>query len=75
MKSIASGPSRRFFLQSAVIAAGLGVAAKTFAADKIKPTAKSALIVVDVQNCFVDGGTLPVKGGARPGRQGSMHQL
>ena len=23
-----------------------------------------ALIVVDVQNCFVDGGTLPVKGGA-----------
>ena len=24
----------------------------------------SALIVVDVQNCFVDGGTLPVKGGA-----------
>ena len=29
-----------------------------------KPDAKSALIVVDVQNCFVDGGTLPVKGGA-----------
>ena len=30
----------------------------------VKPDAKSALIVVDVQNCFVDGGTLPVKGGA-----------
>ena len=29
-----------------------------------KPSARSSLIVVDVQNCFVDGGTLPVKGGA-----------
>ncbi len=29
----------------------------------IKPDASSALIVVDVQNCFVTGGTLPVKGG------------
>jgi len=28
------------------------------------PGPKAALIVVDVQNCFVDGGTLPVKGGA-----------
>ncbi|MFZ2650726.1 MAG: bifunctional nicotinamidase/pyrazinamidase [Burkholderiaceae bacterium] len=28
-----------------------------------KPSAKSALIVVDVQNCFVTGGTLPVKDG------------
>ena len=29
----------------------------------VKPSADSALIVVDVQNCFVTGGTLPVKGG------------
>ncbi|MEO7152203.1 MAG: bifunctional nicotinamidase/pyrazinamidase [Burkholderiaceae bacterium] len=29
----------------------------------MKPDAKSALIVVDVQNCFVTGGTLPVKAG------------
>lgn len=29
----------------------------------IKPGAKAALIVVDVQNCFVTGGTLPVKDG------------
>ena len=29
----------------------------------IKPGPTSALIVVDVQNCFVTGGTLPVKGG------------
>jgi nicotinamidase/pyrazinamidase len=35
-----------------------------FAAGTIKPGPKAALIVVDVQNCFVDGGTLPVKGGA-----------
>ena len=29
----------------------------------MKPGAKSALIVVDVQNCFVTGGTLPAKDG------------
>ena len=34
-----------------------------FAAGKFKPNASSALLVVDVQNCFVTGGTLPVKGG------------
>ena len=48
-------------------AAGLGLAALVpplWAAPKVTPGAKSALIVVDVQNCFVDGGTLPVKGGA-----------
>ena len=33
------------------------------AATAIKPDAKSALLVIDVQNCFVTGGTLPVKGG------------
>jgi len=43
---------------------GLGASAPIFAAAKIKPAANSALIVVDVQNCFIDGGTLPVKGGA-----------
>ena len=67
MKSIASGLSRRFFLQATVAAGlsgGLGLSPRVFAANKIRPTAKSALIVVDVQNCFVDGGTLPVKGGA-----------
>jgi len=59
--------SRRLFLGSVaaagVAAAGLG-ARPVRAAGTIKPDAKSALIVVDVQNCFVDGGTLPVKGGA-----------
>jgi nicotinamidase/pyrazinamidase len=30
---------------------------------EVNPTAKSALIVVDVQNCFVEGGSLAVKDG------------
>ena len=34
-----------------------------FAAQPIRPDAKSALIVVDVQNCFVSGGTLAVPKG------------
>lgn len=60
--------SRRLFLGSTAslcLVAGLGGAPPARAAGTIKPDAKSALIVVDVQNCFVDGGTLPVKGGAQ----------
>jgi nicotinamidase/pyrazinamidase len=53
--------SRRLFLASS----GAILASRAFAADKIKPGATSALLVIDVQNCFVDGGTLPVKGGAQ----------
>jgi nicotinamidase/pyrazinamidase len=41
----------------------IGRARLAFAADKIKPTASSALIVVDVQNCFLPGGSLAVKDG------------
>ena len=56
---------RRTFLHAG---AALGLAALSprlfAAAKKIVPGDKAALIVVDVQNCFVDGGTLPVKGGA-----------
>lgn len=40
----------------------LGAASRVRAAP-VKPDAKSALIVIDVQNCFVTGGTLAVKGG------------
>lgn len=47
---------------AATALAGLSVPA--WAAAGIKPGVKAALIVVDVQNCFIDGGTLPVKGGA-----------
>ena len=57
---------RREFVRYAGFAGlvGLGSVPGAFAAASIKPDVKSALIVVDVQNCFVDGGTLPVKGGA-----------
>ena len=58
--------TRRTMLKAiagAGIAAAAGSHSSLFAATKITPTANSALIVVDVQNCFVTGGTLPVKGG------------
>jgi nicotinamidase/pyrazinamidase len=57
-------PQRRQFLQAAAAFGAAGLAPTLWAAGKIKPGPKAALIVVDVQNCFVDGGTLPVKGGA-----------
>ncbi len=54
---------RRLFLSAiAAIAAG-GTASAARAAAKIKPGANAALIAVDVQNCFVTGGTLPVAHG------------
>ena len=57
---------RREFVRYAGFAGlvGLGTIPGAFAAAAIKPGPNSALIVVDVQNCFVDGGTLPVKGGS-----------
>jgi nicotinamidase/pyrazinamidase len=58
--------SRRSFLQSLSGAGLLGLAGVPLtggAAGKIKPSATSALIVVDVQNCFVTNGTLPVPKG------------
>ncbi len=63
---------RRHFIRDAVCAgtglAGLGlgplgIVGSAVAAGTIKPDAKSALLVIDVQNCFVTGGTLPVKEG------------
>ena len=54
--------SRRSFLQSTA-ALGLVPGLDAMAAGKIKP-GTAALIVVDVQNCFLEGGTLAVKGGA-----------
>lgn len=54
---------RRFLGAAAALGAGCA-AAPLWAAAPIQPGAKAALIVVDVQNCFVEGGTLPVKGGA-----------
>jgi len=62
----AQAPNRRTLLKalsSAGLVAATGAPWSAFAAAKITPNAQSALIVVDVQNCFVTGGTLPVKGG------------
>jgi len=56
--------SRRTFFASAAACgalAGFGMARPVLAAGTIKPGPASALIVVDVQNCFVDGGTLPAR--------------
>ncbi|KQM79592.1 bifunctional nicotinamidase/pyrazinamidase [Xylophilus sp. Leaf220] len=54
---------RRHLLQAGT-ALGLAGTVPTLWAAGMKPGPQAALIVVDVQNCFVDGGTLPVKGGA-----------
>jgi nicotinamidase/pyrazinamidase len=58
--------NRRTMLKSlsgAGLVVAVGSGGSVLAAGKVKPDAASALIVVDVQNCFVTGGTLPVKGG------------
>ena len=55
---------RRFLFQSAagMLAAGSPVL-RALAAAPVKPGPSAALLVVDVQNCFVTGGTLPVTHG------------
>lgn len=53
---------RRFVL-GALSAAGASLWLPARAAAKVKPGASAALIAVDVQNCFVTGGTLPVAKG------------
>ena len=61
-----SQADRRHFLKSlsgAALLGAVGVPLSARAASLIKPDAQSALIVVDVQNCFVTGGTLPVPKG------------
>ncbi|MES1976849.1 MAG: bifunctional nicotinamidase/pyrazinamidase [Pseudomonadota bacterium] len=58
--------NRRMILRSTAAAGllgGIGMSTSLFAAPTIKPGPKAALLVVDVQNCFLDGGTLAVKGG------------
>jgi len=58
-----NGLGRRSFVGVAGILM-MGVAPLALrAAGRIKPDAKTALLVIDVQNCFVGGGTLPVKDG------------
>ncbi len=59
--------NRRTLLRSLsgafAVCAANGVEWASARAPRIKPDASSALIVVDVQNCFVAGGTLAVKNG------------
>lgn len=56
---------RNALLSFASLAAAALLPGAALAAAKLKPGANSVLIVVDVQNCFVTGGTLPVKDGER----------
>jgi len=55
---------RRTFLHAGAAFGLVALSPQLFAAGQRKPGANVALIVVDVQNCFIEGGTLPVKGGA-----------
>ena len=54
---------RRTILHAGAAFGLFALSPQIFAAPKIKPAGNSALIVVDVQNCFLEGGTLAVKGG------------
>ena len=55
--------ARRDFLKTAAAAGVMAMASPARAQGKIKPGAQDVLLVVDVQNCFVPGGNLPVKEG------------
>lgn len=54
---------REVFLGLASLTLTSSLMGRASAADKIKPTASSLLLVVDVQNCFLPGGSLAVKDG------------
>lgn len=54
---------RHFLLQSAAVSLVGFALPSAWAAGKIKPGERAALIVVDVQNCFTPGGTLAVAQG------------
>ncbi|PVE43860.1 bifunctional nicotinamidase/pyrazinamidase [Limnohabitans planktonicus] len=55
--------ARRQFLQTSAALFGAAALSQAWAQAVIRPNERSALIVVDVQNCFVPGGTLPVNNG------------
>jgi nicotinamidase/pyrazinamidase len=56
-------PPQRKTRARATLAPVLAVPGHALAAGKVKPGPRSVLVVVDVQNCFVTGGTLPVPQG------------
>lgn len=55
---------RRLFVRSLGTLGACAAVPWAWSASKIKPGTDAALIVVDVQNCFVEGGTLAVNKGA-----------
>jgi nicotinamidase/pyrazinamidase len=55
--------ARRDLLKTAAAAGVVALASPAMAQTKIKPGSQDLLLVVDVQNCFVPGGNLPVKEG------------
>jgi len=55
--------ARREFVKTAAAAGVMAMASPALAQTKIKPGPQDVLLVVDVQNCFVPGGNLPVKEG------------
>lgn len=55
--------TRRSFLSAATAYSAAALAPPVFAQAKIKPGPDDALVVVDVQNCFVPGGSLAVQKG------------
>jgi nicotinamidase/pyrazinamidase len=56
---------RQLLAGTTTLMASALAASPLWAADKIKPDAQSVLIVVDVQNCFLPGGSLAVKDGEK----------
>jgi len=55
--------TRRVFFQIAAGGLVLATGSRTFAQAKIKPGSQDLLLVVDVQNCFMPGGSLAVNDG------------
>jgi len=55
--------SRRAFFELAAGGLVLAAGSRAFAQAKIKPGPQDVLLVVDVQNCFIPGGSLPVNDG------------
>lgn len=54
---------RRMLFGLAALGLGGAVGGRALAQSTIKPGRNAVLLVIDVQNCFVPGGTLPVTGG------------
>ncbi|WJR78387.1 bifunctional nicotinamidase/pyrazinamidase [Bradyrhizobium sp. NP1] len=54
---------RRRILAGLGVGAASGVSRRAWAATPIRPDEASALLVIDVQNCFLPGGSLAVKDG------------